>query len=278
MHSGDWERRHAMPRDKSSRPTLARALLAEVAGTFFITFVIVGSEVVPGVTGGDPTGASRALAAGLVVVGAIYAFGPSSGAHINPAVTLAFALRRAFSWARVPMYWIAQIVGATLAALALSAAFPGTIGRGENHPKHGATGAFVVELVFGMFLYSIILATTRHKGRLGPNSALPVGGVVIAAGLVAGPISGAALNPARSIGPSLVTGRFDDLVLYVVTPFLAAALAVGLIGLLLPARGDKEREAAEGDAEAESSDENSTDGGDDQEDQDDEDKAPEGED
>lgn len=138
------------------------------------------------------------------------AIGDVSGAHRNPAVTLAFAARRHFPWRLIPAYWAAELAAVLLAATLLRSLF-GTVGHpGATQPKHGVGAAFVVEVMLTLFLVTIILGTATHGPLIGPNAALAVGGTVALCGLVGLPVSGASMNPARSLGPPLVGGLPTD--------------------------------------------------------------------
>ncbi len=220
----------------------ARRLFAELLGTFALTLVAAGGEVIAVISGGEVSPAARAVAPGLLVMAMIYTLGSQSGAHFNPVVTLAFTLRQDFPWKRVPGYWGAQVVGAVLAALLLRVLF-GLVGHlGATLPHHGAIEALVMEFVLTFLLVTVILGTATNHSLTGPNAALAVGGTIALLALFAGPISGASMNPARSLGPFLVSGQFGDSWIYIVGPFAGGLLAV-LVAWLL--RGRTTPEAVE---------------------------------
>lgn len=220
----------------------ARRLFAELLGTFALTFVAAGGEVIAVISGGLVSPAARAVAPGLLVMALIYTLGSQSGAHFNPVVTLAFTLRQDFPWRRVPGYWGAQVVGAVLAALLLRVLF-GLVGHlGATLPRHGAIEALVMEVVLTFLLVTVILGTATNHRLTGPNAAIAVGGTIALIGLFAAPISGASMNPARSLGPFLVSGQLADAWIYIVGPFAGALLAVGVAWLL---RGRTTPEAVE---------------------------------
>lgn len=177
----------------------------------------------------------------------IYTLGSQSGAHFNPVVTLAFTLRQDFPWRRVPSYWVAQIVGAVLAALLLRVLF-GLVGHlGATLPRHGIIEALVMEVVLTFLLVTVILGTATNHRLTGPNAAIAVGGTIALIGLFAAPISGASMNPARSLGPFLVSGQLADAWIYIVGPLVGALLAV-LVAWLLRGKTTQEAvEAAKGD-------------------------------
>ena len=228
--------------DDGSLKDEARRLFAELLGTFALTFVAAGGEVIAVISGGAISPAARAVAPGLLVMAMIYTLGSQSGAHFNPVVTLAFTLRRDFPWKRIPGYWGAQIVGAVLAALLLRALF-GLVGHlGATVPHHGTGEAVVMEVVLTFLLVTVILGTATNHRLTGPNAAIAVGGTIALLGLFAAPISGASMNPFRSLAPALVSGQLADAWIYIVGPLAGALLAVIVAWLL---RGRTTQEAVE---------------------------------
>ena len=225
---------------------LPRSLLAELFGTFALTVADAGAMVINTISGGQIPLMARAVVPGLLVMSLIYTIGNISGAHINPVVTLAFALRRAFPWRYVPAYWIVQIGGALLAAFVLRALFGRVEDLGATHAHYSLVASLVMEIILTMLLVSVILGTaTRHK-EIGEQAALAVGGTIALCGLFAKPISGSSMNPARSLGPALVSGAVSDVWIYVIGPALGAILATGLIRLLHGPLCEGEEEAARG--------------------------------
>ena len=230
-----------------ARVAFCRALFAELLGTFALTFVAAGADVVAASSGGKVSEAARVVAPGLLVLALIYAIGDVSGAHFNPAVSLAFALRGSFPWTRLPAYWLLQLGGAIAAALLLRQLF-GDVGQlGATLPHHGASASFVMELLLTWLLVTVILGTATRARLIGPDAALAVGATIALDGLFAAPISGASMNPARSLGPALVGGFMQDWWIYVVAPCAGAALAAACCWLLHGPQKDGEQEAAEGD-------------------------------
>jgi aquaporin Z len=211
-----------------------RRLFAEVLGTFFLVLVGAGGGVVDAVSNGAIGRGAGVTAPGLMVMAIILFMGAISGAHLNPAVTLGFALRGDFPWRRVPGYIIAELLGSTLAVLLLWAMFGKVGSLGATEPGAGITDvqAMVMELILTVGLFSVILGTASKAQNLGPLSALGVGAYIILAGLWSSPISGASMNPARSFGPDLVLGNFAHYWVYVVGPILGAAIAVGFAFIL----------------------------------------------
>ncbi|MBN9107216.1 MAG: aquaporin [Pseudonocardia sp.] len=227
-----------------------RRLFSEVFGTFLLVLAGAGGAVVDAASGGQIGRGAAVTAPGLMVLGVILFMGGIGGAHLNPAVTLAFSLRGDFPWRRVPGYVLAQLIGATVACLVLWGVF-GRIGMlGATVPGPGFTGvqAVLVELLLTVGLVSVILGTASSAQNVGPLSALAVAGYIVLAGLWSSPVSGASMNPARSFGPALVTGDFHQYWIYVVGPLGGALVAVGIAFLLRGVGGDRGgRAAAQGD-------------------------------
>lgn len=224
--------RDGRKRDAAETDTVpfARKLGAELIGTFMLTLVAAGAPVTAAATHAPAPAAAGAVAVGMVLMALIYSLGPVSGSHVNPAVTLGFALRGAFRWSWVLPYWIAQTTGAVLAAALLFALFGDVAHLGATLPaaSTGPVVACVTEAALTTLFVLIILGTAEEAGSVGPNAAIAVGGTLALCGLFAGDPSGASLNPARSIGPALLAGTWPDLWVYIVGPLLGAAIAVGL--------------------------------------------------
>jgi len=217
-------------------PSLAQALVAEAIGTFALVFVGAGAIMVDAENGGLGS-VGIALAFGLVIMAMIYAVGHISGAHLNPAVTLAFALRRHFPGVRVPAYWGAQVTGAVLAALLLRVSLGDIADVGATSPSGSQAQSFLWEAVLTAILLFVIMAVATDTRAVGEAAAIAIGGTIALASLVGGPISGASLNPARSLGPALASGSFDSLWLYLVAPLVggtAGALVYGMVSWTRP--------------------------------------------
>ena len=205
-----------------------RRLFAETWGTFLLVLVAAGGGVVAARSAGTVSLGMIVVAPGLMVMAIIYFMGTVSGAHLNPAVTLAFAIRRNFPWRRVPGYVLAQVVGGIAAALFLRAMF-GTVGAlGATAPGSGIGSgqALAMEVVLTAGLVNTILGTAAGARNIGTNGAIAVGGYIALAGLWAAPISGASMNPIRSLAPDLVRGDFSTSWIYVVGPILGALIGV----------------------------------------------------
>jgi len=204
-----------------------RRLFVEAWGTFLLVFVAAGGGVISARTG--VAAGAVAIAPGIMVMVIIYTMGAVSGAHLNPAVTLAFALRRHFPWRRVPGYLLAQFVGGVAAALFLRAMFGTAGGLGATQPgvSFGAARALVMEILLSAGLVNVILGTASGARNIGTNGAIAVGGYIALAHLLAGPVSGPSMNPVRSLAPDLVRGNFVTTWIYLVGPFVGAAIGVG---------------------------------------------------
>jgi aquaporin Z len=230
------------------RPLWIRVII-EFLGTFVLVTVAAGSGVINHYTGGGPISRTAAvIAPGAVVMAMIYALGPLSGLHINPAVTLAFTGRRVFKPAWVLPYFVAQFAGAICAGLFLQGMFS-HVAAGGTYPISKPGGdwrSLVMEIVLTMILVTVILNTATGYRSIGHNAALAVGSTVALLGLFASPISGASMNPARSLGPDIAAWDFTGWWVYVVGPVAGAALALIIIVLVRGRPDTAEREAAEG--------------------------------
>jgi len=203
---------------------LGRALVAEAIGTFALVFAGCGAIVVDAKT--EELGhLGVALSFGLVIMVMIYALGHISGAHFNPAVTLAFALTRHFPWARAAAYWGAQLAGALLAAALLRGSLGDHAHDGATIPSGSQGQAFLWELVLTFFLMFVIMAVATDSRAVGEAAAIAIGGTVGLDALFGGPVTGASMNPARSFAPAVVSGDLHALWLYILAPAAGAALA-----------------------------------------------------
>jgi MIP family channel proteins len=201
---------------------LLHASLAEAVGTFALVFAGTGAIVIDATTNGAVTHVGVGLTFGLIIIVMISAVGHLSGAHFNPAVTLAFASARHFPWRRVGPYLVAQIGGALLASLLLRAMFGNVAHLGATLP-HGSDGqSLVLETVLTFFLMFVITAVATDARAVTRAAAFAIGGTVGLEALFAGPISGASMNPARSLAPALVSGTTASLWLYIIGPILGA--------------------------------------------------------
>jgi aquaporin Z len=211
-----------------------RRLFSEAWGTFLLVLVAAGGGVI-GATdfGQDLTLAMKALAPGIMVLAIIFFMGTISGAHLNPAVTLAFAVRGNFPWLRVPGYIVAQLAGAILASLVLQWLYGGIInGATEPTPQVSIWVGMLTEAILTLGLVSVILGTASGGRNIGAIAALPVGGYIGLVSVWAAPVTGASMNPARSFAPMLVAGKLSHYWIYLVGPILGAMVAVGFEWML----------------------------------------------
>lgn len=205
-----------------------KKLLAEFLGTFTLVFAGTGAIVVNAANPGVIGHAGIALTFGLVVLAMIYTFGDVSGAHLNPAVTLGFAAARRFAWREVPGYVGAQIGGALAASALLHVLFPQDPTLGATLPSGSVWQSFVLEVVLAAVLMLTILSVSTGAQEKGVTAGIAIGGVIALEAMFAGPVSGASMNPARSLAPALVSGQLTHLWIYLVAPVLGALIAVPL--------------------------------------------------
>ena len=221
-----------------------RRLFSELLGTFALVLVAAGGGILH--AKGQISLAAAVVAPGLMVMAIILFMGAVSGAHLNPAVSLAFALRGDFPWKRVPGYIIIQLAGATLAALFLRWVFGNVEHLGATLPGPGYKNwqALLMEIVLTALLVSVILGTASAAQNVGAIAALGVGGYIALAGLWSAPVSGTSMNPARSFGPALVSGDWSSYWVYLVGPLTGALIAVGFAVVLRGRGGDAISRAA----------------------------------
>ncbi len=200
--------------------------IAEFIGTFTLVFCGCGAIVTNEFSQGTVTHSGIALTFGLVVMSLIYAFGEISGAHFNPAVTIAFAYARRFPVKEVPKYIFAQCIGAIIAAVLLLILFPENEFLGTTLPKIDVWRVFLFEVILTFFLMLVIINVSTGSKETGVMAGIAIGGVVWFEAQFAGPITGASMNPARSIGPALISGHIEHLWLYILAPIIGAILAV----------------------------------------------------
>ncbi len=203
-----------------------RVLGAEFVGTFSLVFAGTGAVIVNAVTGGGVGHVGIGLTFGLVIMVMIYATGHISGAHFNPAVTLGFAVGRHFPWPLVPQYWAAQLLGGLTASLLLRGLFGDIADLGTTLPFASAGQSFVLEIVLTLVLMVVITAVATDTRAVGQAAAIAIGGTIGLEALWAGPISGASMNPARSLAPAIASGTWQHQWLYVLGPAIGAAVGV----------------------------------------------------
>ncbi len=200
--------------------------ISECIGTFALIFCGTGAMTINEVTGGDVTHVGIAITWGFIVIAMIYAFGDISGAHFNPAVSIAFAFAKKFSWKEVPKYILAQILGAFLASLLLLFLFPTSEFYGATIPTIDPMRAFVLEIILTFILMLTIINVSTGSKEVGVVAGIAIGGVVLLEAMFAGPVTNASMNPARSIAPAVVSGNLQHLWLYIIAPVIGAVLAI----------------------------------------------------
>ena len=216
---------------------LARTLLAEAIGTFALVFAGCGAIMVNAKLGGLGH-VGVAITFGLVIMAMIYAIGHVSGAHFNPAVSVAFALTRHFPWPLAAAYVGAQLVGAITAAAILRGSLGNIAHLGATLPSGSDGQAFLWELVLTFFLMFVIMAVATDTRAVGEAAAIAIGGTVGLDAMFGGPVTGASMNPARSLGPALVSGDLHSVWIYILAPLAGAALGALAYQVI---RGDREQ-------------------------------------
>ncbi|HZM67723.1 MAG TPA: aquaporin [Nakamurella sp.] len=211
-----------------------RRLFSEFLGTFFLVLVAAGGGMMGQAFPGTISRTAAVVAPGLMVMGVILFMGKVSGAHLNPAVSFAFALRGDFPWQRVPGYIVVQLAGAALAAWFLQAVINVSAVYGSNYPapNYSNFSAFLMETVLTFGLVSVILGTASGAQNIGVIGALGVASYIALAGLWGSPISGASMNPARTFGPDLIGANFGSYWVYIAGPLAGAVIAVGVAFVL----------------------------------------------
>jgi len=205
---------------------LKKNYIAEILGTFALVFCGTAAMSINEVTGGAVTHVGIGITWGFIVIAMIYAFGEISGAHFNPAVTIAFAYAKKFPWKEVPKYIIAQLIGAVFASLVVWYLFPESETLGGTRTILDWHRAFVMEFLLTFFLMLVIINVSTGSKETGILAGIAIGGVVMLEALFAGPVTNASMNPARSLAPALVSGYWNDLWLYIVAPIMGALVAV----------------------------------------------------
>lgn len=227
-------------------PHLIRRLLAEVIGTFALTVVGAGGIMINTLFKQNVDSPAHFVASGLIVMVMIYTLGGTSGAHFNPVITLAFALRRDFPWSRVPLYWGAQLLGSLIAAGLLRLLLGNIAHVGAPLPHQGLGISFSTEVLLTFLLTTVVLGVASKAELVGNNVALAVGGTIILCGLFAGQISGACMNPTRALGPYLVSGQVGEVWLYILAPTIGTIIATGVAWLLRGQTNKTAQRAAQG--------------------------------
>ena len=200
--------------------------LAEFIGTFTLVLCGTGAVIVNQQFGGVVTHVGVCLVFGAVVSCIIFAFGDVSGAHVNPAVTVAFWIARRFELKEIPPYILSQVAGAVAASATLHFLFPDNKLLGGTYPAGSEMQSFVMEFLVTFFLMLLVMQVSTGAKEKGMFAALAIGAMVMLTALFAGPVSGDSMNPARSLGPAIVSGHYEHQWIYLTSPFLGAAFAV----------------------------------------------------
>ncbi len=205
---------------------LYRQALSEFIGTFMMVFAGTSAIVINDLYGGQITHLGIALVFGLVVAAVIYSLGPISGAHINPAVTIAFCLARRFPKEKIPAYITAQIGGAVVASIIVFLMFANHATLGATLPQGTNIQSLLLEIVISFILMLTIINVATGSKEQGIMAGVAIGGIVTLAAIFAGPVSGASMNPARSIGPAIVSGNIASLWIYIIGPVIGTSLSI----------------------------------------------------
>jgi aquaporin Z len=205
---------------------MIRKCISELIGTFGLVFCGTGAIVINQEAGGVVTHVGIAITFGLIVMAMIYALGNISGAHINPAVTIAFTLAGRFNIREVLPYLVSQLLGAFLASVTLRLLFPSNETLGATLPSGTALQSFVLEFILTFFLMLVIINVATGSKEQGMFAGLAIGATVLLEAMFGGPICGASMNPARSLAPAVVSGHTEHLWLYVAAPVLGAVAAI----------------------------------------------------
>lgn len=203
-----------------------RKFFAEVMGTFGLVFCGTGAVIINEITGGSITHVGVAATWGLIVLAMVYTFGDTSGAHLNPAITVAFWIAGRFPRKEVLPYVAAQLLGAFLASGLLKFLFPQSQNLGTTLPSGSEVQSFILEIILAFILMTVILNIATGSKENGMLAGIAVGSTVLLEAMFAGPISGASMNPARSIAPAVLSGVLEHLWIYIVAPIIGAALSI----------------------------------------------------
>jgi len=203
-----------------------RNFIAELIGTFALVFCGTGAVVIDQQYGGTVTHVGIAITFGLIVMSMIYSLGNISGAHLNPAVSISFTIAGRFPVKYLPGYIISQLAGALLASLTLKLMFPENVFLGANMPAGTELQSLILEFILTFFLMLVIINVATGSKEQGMFAGLAIGSVVALEAMFAGPVCGASMNPARSLGPALVSGHPEHLWIYIIGPVSGAALAI----------------------------------------------------
>jgi aquaporin NIP len=205
---------------------MIRKSISELIGTFALVFCGTGAIVIDNQTGGGVTHVGIAITFGLIVMAMIYTLGETSGAHLNPAVSIAFTLAGRLPVKALSFYIVSQIAGAFLASITLKLLFPANVLLGSTIPAGSELQSFVLEFILTYFLMLVIINVATGPKEQGLFAGIAIGSVILLEAMFAGPICGASMNPARSLAPAFVSGHTEALWVYLIAPVTGAALAI----------------------------------------------------
>ena len=209
-----------------------RKYTAELIGTFALVFCGTGAIIIDQQTGGGVSHVGVAITFGLIVMAMIYSLGDISGAHMNPAVSIAFTISKRFPLRQVLPYIISQLAGAFLASAVLHFLFPGSETLGATLPAGSEMQSFVLEFILTFFLMFVIINVATGSKEQGMFAGLAIGFTILLEAMFAGPICGASMNPARSIAPAIISGHLEHLWVYIAAPIAGAAFAIAVCKIL----------------------------------------------
>ncbi len=199
--------------------------IAELTGTFALVFCGTGAIIINEQTGGAVSNVGIAATFGLIVLAMIYTYGEVSGAHFNPAVTIAFSIIKLFPAKEIMPYIFSQVAGALAASITLHFLFPSNVNLGSTIPLESDMQSFILELILTFILMSVILSVSQGSREAGIMAGIAIGATVLLEAMFAGPITGASMNPARSLSPALISGNLSSLWIYMLAPISGAGIA-----------------------------------------------------
>ena len=218
---------------------MLKKIVAEFLGTFVLVFIGTGAAIVNQQTNGTISHTGVAITFGLVVMALIHSLGNISGCHINPAVTIAFTVAGRFKVTQVAPYISSQLAGALAASFILKFLFPLSSTLGATLPSGTAAQSFVLEILLTFFLMLVIMLVATGSKEQGMFAGITIGAVVLIEAMFAGPISGASMNPARSLGPAIVSGNIEHLWVYLIAPIIGAVAAIPISKILCEKKVDE---------------------------------------
>lgn len=221
-----------MHRAAATKSLIMRKFIAEFLGTYALVFAGTGAIIINQQSSGAITHVGIAITFGLVVMSMIYAFGEISGAHLNPAVSIAFTIAGRFQLKLLAPYVFSQLAGAVAASATLRFMFPASELLGATMPSGSEMQSLIMEAILTFFLMLVILNVASGSKEQGMFAGIAIGGVVGLEALFAGPVSGASMNPVRSLAPAVVSGHSGHLWIYLLAPIAGAVLAVPVFNIL----------------------------------------------